>query len=145
MFSNVKELIIHKQWNSFVENKSKKVFTEIVRQFYANPGTNSRINEKVFEVSSMVNRRHITITLKDVALCLMLPLQGEDIFNEEGHMDMNMTFSPNKQYEILLGINNEEMSTGSQSANLLTVSYRLLFKIVNKVIFPYGNQNNELE
>ena len=55
MFSNVKELIIHTQWNSFVENKSKKVFTEIVRQFYANPGTNSRINEKVFEVSSMVN------------------------------------------------------------------------------------------
>lgn len=52
----------------------------------------------------------------------MLPLHGEDIFNEEGHMDINMTFSPNKQYEILLGNNNEEMSTGSQSANLLTVS-----------------------
>lgn len=77
----------------------------------------------------------------------MLPLHGEDIFNEEGHMDMdmNMTFSPNKQYEILLGNNNEEMSTGSRSANLLTVSDRVLFKIVNKVIFPYGNQNNELE
>lgn len=67
------------------------------------------------------------------------------IFNEEGHMDMNMTFSPNKQYEILLGNNNEEMSTGSRSATLLTVSDRILFKIVNKVIFPYGNQNNELE
>jgi len=145
MFSNVKELIIHTQWNSFVENKGKKVFTETVRQFYANPRTNSRINEKVYEVSSMVNKRHITVTLKDGALYLMLPLHGEDIFNEEGHMDMNMTFSPNKQYEILLGNNNEEMSTGSRSANLLTVSDRIFFKIVNKVIFPYGNQNNELE
>ena len=60
----------------------------------------------------MVNKRHITITLKDVALYLTLPLCREDVF-KEGHVDIDMMFSTNKQYEILFGHNNEAISTGS--------------------------------
>jgi len=77
----------------------------------------------------MGNKRYITITLKDVALYLILPLHREDVFKKKGYMDIDMMFPPNKQYEMLFGHNNEAIFTGSQSTNLFRIKFFLKWPI----------------
>jgi len=49
----------------------------------------------------MVNKKEITITLKDIVIYLMVPLRGEDVFKIDDRVNFDMNFYPNEQYEIL--------------------------------------------
>jgi hypothetical protein len=49
-------------------------FVNMVRQFYANLDAKCRSNRKTFELTSMVNKKSITITSQEVALFLILML-----------------------------------------------------------------------
>jgi hypothetical protein len=82
-------------------NEGKKVYLHMVRQFYVILKSKSRSNDKVIKVLSMVNKKEITITLKDIVIYLMVPLRGEDVFKIDDRVNFDMNFYPNEQYEIL--------------------------------------------
>jgi hypothetical protein len=73
----------------------------MVKQFYVILKSKSRSNDKVIKVLSMVNKKEITITLKDIVIYLMVPLRGEDVFKIDDRVNLDMNFYPNEQYEIL--------------------------------------------
>jgi hypothetical protein len=82
-------------------NEGKEVYLHMVRQFYVILKSKSRSNDKVIKVLSMVNKKEITITLKDIVIYLMVPLRGEDVFKIDDRVNLDMNFYPNEQYEIL--------------------------------------------
>jgi hypothetical protein len=78
----------------------------MVRQIYANLGAKSRENGKTFELTSMVSKKP-TITLEKVVLYLVLPTRGYDVFKENDLMDMDVSFPPTKQYQLLFLIQSQ--------------------------------------
>lgn len=82
-------------------NEGKEVYLHMVRQFYVILKSKSRSNDKVIKVLSMVNKKEITITLKDIVIYLIVPLRGEDVFKIDDRVNLDMNFYPNEQYEIL--------------------------------------------
>ena len=82
-------------------NEGKEVYLHMVRQFYVILKSKSRSNDKVIKVLSMVNKKEIIITLKDIVIYLMVPLRGEDVFKIDDRVNFDMNFYPNEQYEIL--------------------------------------------
>jgi cell division septal protein FtsQ len=82
-------------------NEGKEVYLHMVKQFYVILKSKSRSNDKVIKVLSMVNKKEITITLKDIVIYLMVPLRGEDVFKIDDRVNLDMNFYPNEQYEIL--------------------------------------------
>jgi hypothetical protein len=82
-------------------NEGKEVYLHMVRQFYVILKSKSRSNDKVIKVLSMVNKKEITITLKDIVIFLMVPLRGDGVFKIDDRVNLDMNFYPNEQYEIL--------------------------------------------
>jgi hypothetical protein len=82
-------------------NEGKEVYLHMVRQFYVILKSKSRSNDKVIKVLSMVNKKEITITLKDIVIYLMVPLRGDGVFKIDDRVNLDMNFYPNEQYEIL--------------------------------------------
>ena len=82
-------------------NEGKEVYLHMVRQFYVILKSKSRSNDKVIKVLSMINKKEIIITLKDIVIYLMVPLRGEDVFKIDDRVNLDMNFYPNEQYEIL--------------------------------------------
>jgi hypothetical protein len=82
-------------------NEGKEVYLHMVRQFYVILKSKSRSNDKVIKVLSMVNKKEIIITLKDIVIYLIVPLRGEDVFKIDDRVNLDMNFYPNEQYEIL--------------------------------------------
>jgi hypothetical protein len=48
-----------------------------------------------------------TITLEKVVLYLVLPTRGYDVFKENDLMDMDVSFPPTKQYQLLFLIQSQ--------------------------------------
>jgi hypothetical protein len=82
-------------------NEGKEVYLHMVRQFYVILKSKSRSNDKVIKVLSMVNKKEIIITLKDIVIYLIVPLRGDDVFKIDDRVNLDMNFYPNEQYEIL--------------------------------------------